>query len=337
MESGLKQRLIGAAVLIVLALIFVPMLLDGPEREGDPTVMGIDAEPGRELDSTIVPLTLPLAPGAAIGVTQGQDPVATVDTNVAPRVDALSGERVDGSAAAPPTAPPARDPATDVAPPQTAVPAPATAPAPAPAPATSAPTPVPAPATSAPTAVPNLPGAQADGRFLLVFGSFTQAQNANALAADLRRGGIEARGEAADISGRAATRVVAGPFRDRASAERVRLSARQIRGDVSANVIEVAASSSTAPPSAAVTQAPSVGNAGWAVQIGAYQSATDAGAQRDRLRRGDFNAFIDQVRTERGTLYRVRVGPTGGREDAEALRTRLKSSLNLDGMVVQHP
>ena len=31
MESALKQRLIGAAVLVALAMIFLPMLLKGPD------------------------------------------------------------------------------------------------------------------------------------------------------------------------------------------------------------------------------------------------------------------------------------------------------------------
>ena len=31
MDAPLKQRLIGAAVLVALAVIFLPMLVDGPE------------------------------------------------------------------------------------------------------------------------------------------------------------------------------------------------------------------------------------------------------------------------------------------------------------------
>ena len=45
MESPLKQRLIGAAVLAALAIIFLPMLLKGPAV--------------REPDATEVPLSMP--------------------------------------------------------------------------------------------------------------------------------------------------------------------------------------------------------------------------------------------------------------------------------------
>ena len=51
MESPLKQRLIGAAVLAALAIIFLPMLLKGPAV--------------REPDATEVPLSMPAAPGDA--------------------------------------------------------------------------------------------------------------------------------------------------------------------------------------------------------------------------------------------------------------------------------
>ena len=46
METTLKQRLIGAVVLIALAIIFVPMILDGPDPQ----------------DSTVVEMEVPVAP-----------------------------------------------------------------------------------------------------------------------------------------------------------------------------------------------------------------------------------------------------------------------------------
>ena len=49
MDSTLKQRLIGAAVLAALAVIFLPMLLKGPDV--------------KEPDAAEVPLTMPATPG----------------------------------------------------------------------------------------------------------------------------------------------------------------------------------------------------------------------------------------------------------------------------------
>jgi cell division septation protein DedD len=353
MDTGLKQRLIGAIVLIVLALIFVPMLFDRPAPTTADVGLPTEAQPPGDFNTRIVALTPPTAaptsPPGSVSSAPVDDPnrVATIDTNAPARVDAVSGERVgggavDATATAPAPAPDAgairRDP--EPAAPAAAVPSvpppatPADSPPRAPEPAVAAPPPA-APSAPAPRPAP----AAGAGRFVVVFGSFGQAANADALVADLRRGGIEARGEPTQIGGRAATRVLAGPYRDRAAAEQVRLSARQVRSDLTANIVEVDdTAASRAPTGAASTAAPAApSGTGWAVQIGAYQSATDAGAQRDRVSAAGFNAFIDQVRTERGTLYRVRVGPAAQRAGAEQLRADVRARLAIDGLVVSHP
>jgi DedD protein len=358
MDTGLKQRLIGASVLIVLAVIFVPMLLDRPEPGTADVGLPTEPQPPGDFNTRVVPLTPPTAaptpvpqPGTAAPVA---DPnrVATVDTNAPARVDAVSGEVVGGATSPVTATTPApedggirRDPAPV---PAAAAPVAAPAPAPAPvmAPATAPATPPVAAATPpqpvAPTPVAPRPAPAAGaGRFVVVFGSFGQAANANALIGDLRRGGIDARGEPTEIGGKPATRVLAGPYRDRAAAEQIRLSARQVRSDLTANIVEVDdTAGARASATTAATPAPSAasaGGAGWAVQIGAYQSAADAGAQRDRLNTAGFSAFIDQVRTERGTLYRVRVGPTAQRAGADQLRADVRARLGIDGLVVSHP
>lgn len=47
METSLKQRLLGAALLIALAVIFIPMLFDGAERE-EPVALDMDVPPEPE-------------------------------------------------------------------------------------------------------------------------------------------------------------------------------------------------------------------------------------------------------------------------------------------------
>ena len=55
MDSGLKKRLLGAAVLIALAVIFVPMLLPGHSDSGSQSVsMKIPPEPSGELQTRIL-------------------------------------------------------------------------------------------------------------------------------------------------------------------------------------------------------------------------------------------------------------------------------------------
>ena len=76
---------------------------------------------------------------------------------------------------------------------------------------------------------------------------------------------------------------------------------------------------------------------GFVVQIGAFASAPDATKLRDEIRRAGFNAFTDTVRGEHGSLTRVRVGPVMTRAEADALKAQVKSKTGKDGMVRSHP
>ena len=60
---------------------------------------------------------------------------------------------------------------------------------------------------------------------------------------------------------------------------------------------------------AAARRARAAAGTGFAVQLAAFSKAADATALRDRLRAAGFSAFTEAVGTDKGTLTRVRVGP----------------------------
>lgn len=91
------------------------------------------------------------------------------------------------------------------------------------------------------------------------------------------------------------------------------------------------------PAAPAPAPAPAAPAVGWAVQLGAFSNADEAAALRDRLRSSGFSAFVEQVPTERGSLTRVRVGPVGSREAAEQLRAQVAARQGVSGMVIRHP
>ena len=168
MDSALKQRLIGAAVLVALAMIFLPMLLKGPDvAEPDAAQVPLDmpAAPDQAFETREVPLTLP-APEAPDGGVLGMEPrpaapddpnaVATVDqTGLPPARTDVEPEPEDAPIAA-----------VDAA---TGLPEPAIAPAPV---ATS-PAPAPPPAAPATTPVePALPATAGGGHYVVNVGSF---------------------------------------------------------------------------------------------------------------------------------------------------------------------
>ncbi len=105
-DSKLKQRLIGALVLIILVVIFVPMLLDEP-RESSLKATNIPAQP-EEFSSKITPLDEPLP------VTQA--PPNNSPAIVVERTPADTSQTPGTGALVTPDQPPEpEDPAADIA------------------------------------------------------------------------------------------------------------------------------------------------------------------------------------------------------------------------------
>lgn len=313
----MKQRLIGAAVLVALAVIFLPMLIGGPGDERANSQVSLDIPDRdtagferRELDLPTIPPQP--KPDDAL-VVDDPNHVATVDmTAEAPRIDALSGEAVGGVASTPASAP-----------------APA-APAPTPpAPAPVAPTPAPAPTPVATAPAAPAPAATA-GRWAVNLGSYANTGNATALVSQLRQRGLAVYSETVSVDGKSAQRVRLGPYAQRSEAESARLSLRQIRTDLPAQVVSLEGESAPAAAKPAIAE-------GFAVQVGALSKQADAEALRERIRKAGFPAYVERVQTGSGTLWRVRVGPELQRANAEKVKIRLKTELDIDGNIVPHP
>ncbi|MEW6353320.1 MAG: SPOR domain-containing protein [Pseudomonadota bacterium] len=213
-DSQLKQRLIGAAVLIVLAVIFLPMLLDGDVGSAlAPT--NIPPKPETEFVSKVTPLD-EVPPAAADEPPQAQAEF--------PPAESL--------AAAPAMPPAASAPVAQVANETVATPPaensePQAPPKPA---AEKTPDSVPPAASTAKTDAPPKPAApRADTKrmdvdaWVVQLGSFSSEQNASKLRDQLRDKGYSAFVETvAGSGGGKVFRVRVGPELERARAEAVR-------------------------------------------------------------------------------------------------------------------
>ncbi len=228
MDSALKQRLIGAAVLVALAMIFLPMLLKGPETtEPDAAQVPLDmpAAPDQEFETRELPLTVPAPVTSEDGVlgldttrpAAGEDPDALV--TIGPDGRPVGGsEPLSEETAVPDDAPQvAVDAATGEVPPTPA--------APEPAPAPQAPVAATPPAPAAP-----LPVATAGGRYMVNVGSFSNLDNARALADKLRAQGLPLTSESVDVNGKPAMRLRVGPYAERTAAEAARLRVEGVAG-----------------------------------------------------------------------------------------------------------
>jgi DedD protein len=312
MDLSLKQRLLGAAVLIALAVIFVPMFMSGsaPQKsaEIETSNLAIPPAPDREFDKRVLSVdpsaTNPIAPGAA---DAGKPAVASSAVEPKPVAPAPATP-------APPVAATQPLPATPVATPPKAPPA----------------VEVPKPAESARL----VPGQAASGRYFVNLGVYATARNAQDLVASLKKGGFTAASEPADYQGKPAERVRVGPFADRAAAEAARLRIKQAHPTVPGSVVQLAEDAKADAQASAVP----AGRAGaWAVQLGALKTVEDANKLRDRVKNAGFVAFVDKMDANGSTLWRVRAGPEDERAAAEKLRAAIKDKLKLDGMLVTQP
>ncbi len=302
MDLSLKQRLLGAVVLIALAIIFVPMFLSGPapQQTSETVNLAIPPAPDREFQNRVLPVdaTPNAAKPADAATTQPvtNAPLATVDTPPRPAEIPQPTEPVS-------TAPAATPPKTETAPAK----------------------------PEAPKVADNAPGRAANGRFYVHLGVYTVAKNADDLVASLKQGGLPAFTEASEAQGKAASRVRVGPYEDRAAAEAVRLRIKQMNPAVASSVVQLADDAKAdAPP----TALPANRAGGWAVQLGAFKTVEEANKVRDRLKGAGFVAYVDKVDAETGTLFRVRAGPEADRGNADKLKGRIKDKLKMDGMVV---
>ena len=82
---------------------------------------------------------------------------------------------------------------------------------------------------------------------------------------------------------------------------------------------------------------PAASSVGFAVQLGAFADAGAATALRDKARAAGLSAFTETISTPDGKRTRVRIGPVTDRADADKLRAQAQAKLGIAGMVRPHP
>ncbi|WP_133499869.1 SPOR domain-containing protein [Cognatilysobacter terrigena] len=332
MEPALKQRLLGAAVLVALAVVFLPLLV---------------MDPAPDSGASRVPLKVPPAPEAANGDTKTVD-LALVEPTGKPVLSAP----VEASTAAPEAAPAAPAPTT-----------PATAAGNYAVNFGSYATPADAARVIAALSAARLPAYQEPTALgtrtvhRVRIGPFATSADAEAarLAAGRVRSDINAKvvvldADAATPAKPAATTTPAPstpavavaalpPAPTTATAKPTTPDSTTVTAGTQRPAPAASAPPKPATPPAppAATSAPAAANVGFAVQLGAFADADEATRLRDRARAAGFSAFVEQVHTDRGNLSRVRVGPVPDRAAADALRTQVASKLGVNGIVRPHP
>jgi len=342
-DTPLKQRLIGAIVLVALAVIFLPMLVKGPAPDSGVANVPItapDAPADGQFQTRELPLVVPT--GGATGLQSGVSSTQPLQPD-----------------AAAPAEPAAADTSPAVAAGNYAVSFGAYG------------SQADANAVIAFLKKAQLPGfsepATINGRqaWRVRVGPYADRAQAEAARLEAVKVRNDVKAEVVTLDARADTAVAAAPAPTPAAATAPAASsaaAAPAAATVKTEALppEPVAAAKPAPkpeapkpepkPAAAKTEpataaakpvavptAPAASSVGFAVQLGAFGQATEANALRDKVRAAGFSAFVEQVRTDKGTLNRVRVGPVANRAEAENLKAQVASKVGVAGMVRPHP
>jgi cell division septation protein DedD len=315
MDPALKQRLVGAGVLVALAVIFLPMLVQGPAPDSGvaDVPLAVPDAPQGGFETRDLPLVGPgVTPeGGAVGMQPAQQAAQALPQVEAPPPESEplpsdSGEMYPAAIAGGDYAVSFGSFSTIAA----------------------------ADAAVASLRASQLPGfreaATIDGKTVqrVRIGPFASRADAEA-----------ARQRAAQAGSSSDTRVIA--LDDEPVATPVGTKPVETKPAAPKPVASVPAVSKpiASKPAPAVPKpaAPAAADVGFAVQLAAFSKPADAIALRDRARAAGFSAFTETVPTDKGNLVRVRIGPVASRAEAERLQAQVQAKLGLAGVVRSHP
>ena len=331
MDSSLKQRLVGAVVLIALAVIFLPMLVKGPAPDSGVSDVPLDipAEPKADAATRDLPLTAPgaMPEGGAVGMPATTPEPAATEPDPAgalPTVAAGDYAVSFGSYAS------VADADKVIAALRSA-------------------------GLTAYREAVQLGGREAQRVRIGPFADGAVAESARLRAVQVNAD-VGAKVVALDATNAAApaSTAVAAPSPAPVKSEPLSAAANPAAAapiatskpatDTSVTDTKPA-TTAAAKPVAATPPAPKLepakpadtGKTGFVVQVGAFADANAATALRDKLRAAGMNAFTDTVNTDGGKRTRVRVGPAMNRTEADALKAQVKAKAGVDGFVRPHP
>lgn len=327
MDIALKQRLVGASVLVALAVVVLPMLLGGRPESGVQETQTIELPPQpSELDfqTRRYPIgETPSVPQRAPEEAPSGDATATLpqpQRSPEPSPPAESGEEADPDAEGTDKRGAVAHVELEPREFQDALPD-DTVPATVAADREAAPEP-----TAAKVTVPA--AASGGGRYVVQVASFGSIDNAKRLSETLRGSGYAVLSDTVTSDVGTLHRVRVGPYASEAEASAAATRLRQQVSDVKPRVVDLQ------PEKAAQVTTPSDPLVRWVVQLGSFSSTANADNLVERVRAEGFSAFKESISSSGSTIYRVRVGPFLDRDEAIRVDGLIAERLAVDGVVM---
>ena len=315
MDKALKQRLVGASVLIALAVIVLPMLLGGRPEGGtvEPKKIAIPEQPP-ELSFETRRYPIGETPEKNQPESQGDEAVVQLP---APRPSAAEVVIVDEVA----------QDALDLVPDEVLEVKPDIVSQPPPEDfepeEIESDTP---PATDVSTGDQLIE--MVAGRYIVQVASFGASDNAKKLSADLEKNGYTVMTDSVKSDVGTLHRVRVGPFDNELDASAAAAALESSINGVRPRVVDLK------PENAAQVTTPADPLVRWVVQVGSFSSAGNADKLVASLRLIGLSTYQETITTSGTDLYRVRVGPFLQREEAIRVERQIRQDMALKGVVM---
>ncbi|MDX1554961.1 MAG: SPOR domain-containing protein, partial [Xanthomonadales bacterium] len=317
MDKALKQRLVGAVVLIALAVIVLPMILGGrsPSNQSASRSIELPAQPpdlefetrrfpvgdeqnlgpGAGLPSGEPEIDIPertlVAPPAESDITESADEAELAEEGLEQGIDDDSAGMASAA-----DSQPSDEPATDASPDTDGMEA----------------------------LVENLMASDGTAsrmsssmRYVVQVASFGSPANAARLAGQLEASGYAVLQDQVSSETGQLNRVRVGPFASEAEAQQIATTLTEAYEGINPRIVDMQ------PNEAGPAIASEDPLMRWVVQVGSFASQDNALELVQRLRSSGLSAYEETVRTDSATIHRVRVGPFLDRGDALAAEQKI--------------
>lgn len=317
MEPALKQRLVGASVIIALAVIFIPMMFDDSNRSENQSIsIDIPEEPS-DLKNKIIAID-----GQANDSSNNNDGEASENLLIQEQTPIIEKQEtiidlVDNSAKITKEEDneeiPAEVKPVDVKPIVIK-----------PIVTTSEPQPL----AKEPTIQVQDITESDEKKYRVKFGVFSQQKNAQQLKAKIIHNGMDAIVEKDPAT---------GMYKVYSKNYSIRSNAEIINGKISKFNLKLGKTSIEELNKEAIDDAELLLDTGWIVQIGIFSSKENSIKLRNKIRNKGFVCFVDEIMNSNNqNLYRVRIGPFAERDEADAAKTNIKKKMDLKGLIKPH-
>ena len=326
MDRALKQRLVGASVLIALAVIVLPMMLGGRSDSSSSETREIEIPP-QPSELSFESRRFPVGEDSAGNMTAA--PAETDVRSTLPRPKPASNSKQTPvnpveSATTPKMTQSTPSGDVDITPIRT----PGEKNPPQGESAGSSKGASDSANTDAGRSSPPQDRSATDGRYLVQVASFGSAQNANRLAAKLQEQGYAVLMDSVKSDVGVLNRVRVGPFNSESDAGQ---SAEKIKAAVEGVTPRVL---DLQPENVAQVTQPADPYVRWIVQVGSFSNTANADKLVKTLRADGQSAYSETVSSGSSAVYRVRIGPFLDRQIAIDTERQVRAAMGLNGVVM---